>query len=161
MLAAELAAAYPGQFSRLALIAPLGLWRDDTPVSNWMTVPSGQLSAMFFARPDSYAARAMFATPADREAAISAGVGLVWALGCTGKFIWPLPEKGLVKRLHRVSAPTLIVWGELDRLVPSSYAGEFADRIPGSRVVMIPEAGHTPQLERLDATYAAVASFLR
>jgi hypothetical protein len=50
----------------------------------------------------------MFATPADREAAISAGVGLVWALGCTGKFIWP-----------------------------------------------------PPQLERLDATYAAVASFLR
>ncbi len=161
MLAAELAAAYPGRFTRLALIAPLGLWRDDTPVSNWMTVPSGQLSALFFANPDSEAARAMFATPDDQEAAISAGVGLIWALGCTGKFLWPLPEKGLAKRLHRVSAPTLIIWGEHDHLIPSGYASEFAHRIPGSHVVLIPEAGHTPQLEHLDATYAAVASFLR
>ena len=161
MLAAELAAAYPGRFTRLALIAPLGLWRDDTPVSNWMTVPSGQLSALFFAHPDSEAARAMFAIPDDQEAAISAGVGLIWALGCTGKFLWPLPEKGLAKRLHRVSAPTLIIWGEHDHLIPSGYASEFAQRIPGSRVVLIPEAGHTPQLEHLDATYAAVASFLR
>jgi pimeloyl-ACP methyl ester carboxylesterase len=50
---------------------------------------------------------------------------------------------------------------EQDHLIPSGYASEFAHRIPGSRVVLIPEAGHTPQLEHLDATYAAVASFLR
>ena len=51
---------------------------------------------------------------------------LVWALGATGKFVWPIPDKGLKKRLHRVKAPTLIVWGEDDALVSSAYAKEFA-----------------------------------
>ena len=30
---------------------------------------------------------------------------LVWALGATGKFVWPIPDKGLKKRLHRIKAP--------------------------------------------------------
>ena len=45
-------------------------------------------------------------------------IRLTWALACTGKFIWPLPDKGLKKRIHRISAPTLIVWGRQDGLTP-------------------------------------------
>ena len=58
---------------------------------------------------------------------------LTWAMGSTGKFIWPIPDKGLKKRIHRVSAPTLLVWGEDDRLVPRAYAKEFAGRLPDAR----------------------------
>ena len=47
---------------------------------------------------------------------------MVWARGCTGKFVWPIPEKGLRTRLHRVTAPTLIVWGADDALIPVGYA---------------------------------------
>ena len=55
----------------------------------------------------------------------------VWALGTTGKFVWPIPDKGLKKRIHRVAAQTLIIWGEHDRLVSPVYAEDFAAQIPG------------------------------
>ena len=59
----------------------------------------------------------------------AARVRLMWALGATGKFLWPIPDKGLKKRIHRVTAPTLLVWGKEDRLVPPVYADEFTRRL--------------------------------
>ena len=160
MLAAELAAAYPDRFSKLVLLDPIGLWRDDRPVANWIAAPPTALPEMLFADPEGEAAKAMLTLPGDPEEAIAAGAGLVWALGCTGKFVWPIPDKGLEHRLYRISAPTLIVWGEQDRLIPPSYADEFAARISGSKVAIVPGAGHIPQVEATDATYTVVDGFL-
>ena len=67
------------------------------------------------------------------------------------KFVWPLPDKGLRKRLHRIKAPTLVVWGTKDRMVPPSYADDFAALIPDARVELLDDAGHMVVLERLDA----------
>ena len=53
-----------------------------------------------------------------------------WSLACTGKFVWPIPDKGLKKRLHRITAPTLVLWGEQDGLVPPIYASDFEQAIP-------------------------------
>src|SRR6185369_14746425 len=69
-------------------------------------------------------------------------------LSGSGKFIWPLPDKGLKKRIHRVKAPTLVVWGKEDRLVPPVYADEFARRIAGARVQTVEGAAHAPHLEQ-------------
>ena len=91
---------------------------------------------------------------------MAAIAGLAWAIGCTAKFVWPIPEKGLSKRLHRIDAPMLIVWGKQDRLVSSAYATEFGRRIAGSRVEIIDECGHIPQLEQPEQTYALVGEFL-
>ncbi|MFE4754994.1 alpha/beta fold hydrolase [Streptomyces mirabilis] len=161
MLAAELAAAYPDRFSKLVLLDPIGLWRDDQPVANWIAAPPTALPGMLFADPEGEAAKAMLTPPSDPEEAIAAGAGMVWALGCTGKFVWPIPDKGLEHRLHRISAPTLIVWGEQDKLIPASYADEFAARIAGSKVAIVPGVGHIPQVEATDTTYALVEEFLR
>ncbi len=59
-----------------------------------------------------------------------------------------------------MTARTLIVWGEHDRLIPPVYAQEFAGLIDGARVEMIPSAGHVPQVERLDAVAPLVLDFL-
>lgn len=160
MLAAELAACFPNSFGRLVLLDPIGLWLDEHPVANPWTAPPSELPAMLFADPTGPAATAMLAPPQDPEEAIAAGAGMVWALGCTGKFVWPIPDKGLDARLHRVSAPTLVVWGEEDALVPVAHAHEFGRRIAGSRVTTIAGSGHIPQVERTEETYAAVAAFL-
>lgn len=160
MLACELAAAYPDRFDRLVLLDPVGLWRDEMPVANWIAAPPTALPEMLFADPTGPAATAMLTPPEDPEAAIAAGAGLVWALGCTGKLMWPIPEKGLESRLHRISAPTLIVWGEEDRLISSAYAELFAAKIADSTVAKIADAGHIPQVEQTEATHAAVAPFL-
>ena len=106
------------------------------------------------------AARRMFAQPADADARVLARVGLQWAMGATGKFLWPIPDKGLKKRIHRIRAPTLLVWGKEDRIVPPVYAEEFARRIAGARVATVDQAGHAPQPEQPDAVARLVRDFL-
>jgi pimeloyl-ACP methyl ester carboxylesterase len=82
-------------------------------------------------------------------------------MGATGKFIWPIPDKGLKKRIHRIAAPALLVWGEADRLVPRAYAKEFASRLAQTRLEVVADAGHAPHLEQPDATARPVQSFLK
>jgi pimeloyl-ACP methyl ester carboxylesterase len=84
----------------------------------------------------------------------------MWAMGTTGKFIWPIPDKGLKKRIHRVKAPTLLVWGREDRLVPAVYAEEFTRRLSGARVETLDGAGHAPHLEQTETVVRAVRDFL-
>ena len=64
------------------------------------------------------------------------------------------------KRLHRMTAPTMIVWGEDDLLVPAAYANEFGAAIAGSRVEIVRGAGHIPQAEQMETTLALVRDFL-
>ena len=159
MLAAEIASTFPKLFSKLVVLDPVGLWRDDAPVANWIAAPASALPAMLFHDPAGKAAQAMLAMPEDPDALIAAQVSLVWSLGCTGKFCWPIPDKGLHKRLQRIATPTLIVWGKEDKLAPVVYAEEFHKRIRGSQVALIANCGHIPQVEQMEATYDAVTSF--
>jgi pimeloyl-ACP methyl ester carboxylesterase len=87
-------------------------------------------------------------------------IKLIWCMACTGKFVWPIPDKGLKKRIHRIKAPSLVVWGKQDRLVPAVYAEEFARRIPGSRVEMLEETGHVLTLEQPARVAGLIESFL-
>lgn len=160
MLAAELAASFPGICSRLVLFDAIGLWRDDAPVANWIAADPSELPAMLFKDPQGEAAKAMLAMPEDPEAALMATVGLVWTLGCTGKFCWPIPDRGLAKRLHRITAPTLIVWGADDALVSAVYAQDYARHIAGAEVAIVENCGHIPQVEQMDETLALVSAFL-
>jgi len=155
MLACELAAAYPGRARRLALIAPLGFWRDADRVVNWMMLDPARLPEYVFRDPKGEAAQRLFGS-AEPEARVR----LMWAMGATGKFIWPIPDKGLKKRAHRVTAPTLLVWGKEDRLVPPVYADEFTRRISGARVQTVDGAGHVPHLERPETVARMVGEFL-
>jgi len=161
MMACEVAALRSSRIRRLALLDPIGLWRDDAPVINWMLLSPAEMAAHVFAAPDGAAARAMFAVPEDPEEGALARTRLTWAMGATGKFIWPIPDKGLKKRIHRVGAPALLVWGEADRLVPRAYAKEFAGRLREARVEVVAGAGHAPHLEQPEATARVVAAFLK
>jgi pimeloyl-ACP methyl ester carboxylesterase len=160
MVACEMAAAYPARASRLALLDPIGFWRDDAPVKNWMLLNPGELRAAMFRDAESGAARRMFASPDNGEGVVASRVQMTWAMGTTGKFIWPLPDKGLKKRIHRVKAPTLLIWGKEDRLVPPVYAEEFTRRIAGARVETVDGAGHAPHLEQPETVARLVHDFL-
>jgi pimeloyl-ACP methyl ester carboxylesterase len=160
MVACELAAAYPGRVDRLVLIDPLGFWRDADPIANFMILDPAALRARLFRDADGAAARQFFGVGDDPTEAASARLRLTWAMGATGKFIWPIPDKGLKKRIHRVKAPTLVLWGKEDRLVPPVYADEFARRIPGARVQTVGDAGHAPHLEQPETVGRVVREFL-
>ncbi len=59
-----------------------------------------------------------------------------------------------------ITVPTLILWGGRDRLIPPATARDFARRIAGSRLVLLPELGHVPQEEDPARTVAWVREFL-
>jgi pimeloyl-ACP methyl ester carboxylesterase len=63
-------------------------------------------------------------------------------------------------RLGEIGVPTLVVWGELDRLVPVADAGEFEWLIPNARKVVYEDTGHLVMLERPDRFNADLRTFL-
>jgi pimeloyl-ACP methyl ester carboxylesterase len=161
MIACEVAAARPSRAISLVLIDPIGLWRDDMPVTNWMThVAPPDLPKYVFHDPAGPAASVLFSLPDEPEQAAIAKTRLTWAMGSSGKFIWPIPDKGLKKRIHRVQAPSLLIWGQDDRLVPLAYADEFASRLPRARIEVVKAAGHAPHLEQPQATAELIRTFL-
>jgi pimeloyl-ACP methyl ester carboxylesterase len=160
MMACELAAHRPEAIERLVLIDPIGLWRDDNPVASYMLMPPEQLMATLFADTSSEFVQGFLTMPEDPQEMAVAIADSVWALATTGKFVWPIPDKGLSKRLHRISAPALIVWGSEDKLISSVYAEDFAAAIGDSRVEILQGAGHVPQWERTDEVAELVLGFL-
>ena len=161
MVACEVAASTPRRARQLVLIDPIGFWRDADPVVNWMALEPAEMRRRLFRDPDGEAAGRMFGDTDDEKAAAAARVRLAWAMGATGKFIWPIPDKGLKKRIHRVKAPTLVIWGAEDRLVPPVYAEEFARQITGAKIESVKGTGHAPHLEQPASLAEMVRDFLR
>ncbi len=67
----------------------------------------------------------------------------------------------LMHWLHRIAVPTLVLWGESDRIVRPDYGRAYAELIPGAQFATIAAAGHHPELERPAAFVEQVAAFLR
>lgn len=63
-------------------------------------------------------------------------------------------------RLHRVTLPVLVVWGEQDGIAPLGYGRGYAKAFPNGRFAPIPNAGHFPQIEETGATLGAIADFV-
>src|SRR6202035_712966 len=63
-------------------------------------------------------------------------------------------------RLPEIACPTLIVWGERDRLITVRDAGIFEELIPNSRKVIFEDTGHMAMLERPEAFNALLGEFL-
>ena len=63
--------------------------------------------------------------------------------------------------LRQIKAPTLLVWGEADAMIPLSNAQDYLQALQGSRLVSWPQVGHLPQEEAAELSLKAVADFLR
>ncbi|MCX7310365.1 MAG: alpha/beta fold hydrolase [Alphaproteobacteria bacterium] len=148
LLAAEIAAASPSAIGKLAMVAPVGLWSDERPVKNWMVLSDTARRAALFPDPDSAVARQFFDAPKDLDGRVDKLAKFIWAQACSGKFVWPVPDRGFKNRSHRIAAPALIIWGAQDSIVAPAYAQDFARLIKGARVAMIADAGHLPHLEQ-------------
>ncbi len=153
MLAAELAAHVPDHVSRLVLASPLGLWNDAYPVADIFSVPAQQMATLLYANME-HAPGGMAAPDVDAIVALAQGMTTV------ARFLWPIPDRGISRRLHRISAPTLIIHGARDQFVPPHYADEFVSMIPHASREIIPDAGHMLFGEQFDASLTAVSKFL-
>ena len=63
-------------------------------------------------------------------------------------------------RISSIRKPTLIIWGDMDRLIDVSNAYRFQKDIPGSRLLVIPGSGHVPMEETPEIVYQGIKSFL-
>jgi pimeloyl-ACP methyl ester carboxylesterase len=160
MLAAELAALCSHRVRKLVLSNAVGLWRDDDPVLDFFVLSPEQLVPYIIHDPESPAVRAAFPLPDSQEALIEALFQRVQSFSAAGKFLWPIPDRGLSRRIHRIQSPTLIIWGESDRLVSPSYAEDFRSNIRDSRVVILKECAHMPMFEKREEFVSLITEFL-
>lgn len=161
MFGAELAALSPHRVRKLVLANAVGLWLDDYPVPDFFAMTPDQLAVARWHDPNSEVAKAMTAVPEDEQAQLEAYLARAQNLATAGKFLWPIPDRGLTKRIHRIKAPTLILWGQSDGLVPVAYAQAFAKHIPGSQVSIMQRCGHMPMHEDQEGFVSAVTNFLK
>jgi pimeloyl-ACP methyl ester carboxylesterase len=153
-MAAEMAALRPREIGRLALAAPVGLWRDEAPVVDLFGQLVPELVPYLFHNQACPAAQQMLAVSmlfSDNDNRSQEQVELLIAMSrgfrTAAKFLFPIPENGLERRLWRIEAPALILWGEQDKFISPIYSEIFRERITNSKVVKIPNSGHAIGLE--------------
>lgn len=157
MVAAEVAAHLRRRISRLVLMAPLGLWDDDHPVIEIEATARERRAQTLLADPSRPLPKLLAPDPADYEALFHAELNS----SSISQFSWPIAEKGLRRRLYRVTAPTLLVWGAQDQVVEPLYAEYFAAglRAPSSTEI-IGGLGHLLHLEDPEAVVVPVRAHL-
>jgi pimeloyl-ACP methyl ester carboxylesterase len=161
MIAAEMAAIAHTEIAKLCLVAPAGLWRDDQPVVDMFSKLPFELPGLLFHDAEK-GQRLMTAGRGNMEDPEFQKQFLVMnarRLGMAGKLLFPIPDRGLSERLHRITAKTLIVWGAEDALIPATYGAAFKLAISKSRLVKIPKAGHAVGQEKPEAVLKAIRDF--
>ena len=156
MAAAEIAAVFPTRALSVTLVSPLGLWRDDAPPADILILPADELAAALWHDPTSRVAVEWGIGSAGDPDDIAAQVESLQRRSSMAKFVWPIPDKGLRRRLHRIAAPTLLVWGDADRANPVVYAEEWQRRIKGAALRLLP-GGHMILHEAPESAARAVA----
>jgi pimeloyl-ACP methyl ester carboxylesterase len=161
MIAAEMAAVAPHDLDRLALVAAAGLWIEEHPIPDIFALLPGQLVELLFQDPDKGQALLTGGVDfSDMEAFKAFYLGQQRRLAMAGKILFPIPNRRVTKRLYRVTAKTLVLWGEADRLIVPAYAQRWARLIPGAAVQMIPDAAHMLPYEQPQALVDALVRFL-
>jgi pimeloyl-ACP methyl ester carboxylesterase len=66
-----------------------------------------------------------------------------------------------VPRLNTIAAPTLLLWGDKDAMIPASNAADYLAAMPAARSVLLPGLGHVPHEEDAGASLAPVLAFIK
>ena len=159
MIAAELAAVQPDRFTKLVLISALGLWNQDCPLMDFFAASQHELATAIYS--NSSLRESFDIEPEDHQAKMDYTLDKAKARAAAARFLWPIPNRGLHKRIHRISTPTLLVWGESDGIVPTHYGHDFKERIANASIEVIEDAAHLVHLEQHARVVELVAGFIR
>ncbi len=120
-----------------------------------------------FAHPDADLVNWAFAAPEPhhvnlREVPEHIVTARVNAREALARYAWQpfMHDPKLPARLHRVSVPTLVLYGARDRILSRPCAELYAHRLPTGQLKVIDNAGHLPHVEQPESTLAAIGSFL-
>jgi pimeloyl-ACP methyl ester carboxylesterase len=154
-IAAELAVRSQARLASLTLVGAVGILADGKPIDDIFRMSVAENLRRFYADPERAARR--FGDMANIDMNLVAkNRTTVTRLAYKPRFHNP----GLAKWLHRVTVPTLLVYGDTDGLVPPIFGEAYRAAIPGSRLIVMEDAGHAPFDERKDAFLAAFRGFV-
>jgi pimeloyl-ACP methyl ester carboxylesterase len=166
-LAWRYAAAEPGRVDRLVLVAPDGF---ASPGFEYGKAPDVGLvaKAMQFALPKAVLRWSLAPAYANPDAVMDDELvtryhALMLAPGVRPAIIARMQQLNLLPPpplLRTIQAPTLLLWGEADRMIPVANAQDYLRDLPQARLVVLPGVGHVPQEESPAAGLAVVQAFL-
>jgi pimeloyl-ACP methyl ester carboxylesterase len=157
-IASEMATKAPDRFKKIVLISPVGVKvgpADKLDVPDIFAMPRDKLNRLMFHDPER--AEVDLSRLSDEDVAITVRNWETLALLSWEPY---MHNPKLTHRLHRVTAPTLLLRGDSDGFVSQDYLSCYAQLLPNARLEVIPEAGHAPQLEQPDAFAAKVLAFV-
>lgn len=155
-IAAELAVLDPHRIERLVLINAIGLRIAGAPIADLFAMsPQEKIAALFHdpsVAADLFPSQPTLDDLMDFYRSDTAFARYAWEPFCCN------PK--LADRLYRITAPTLVLQAEQDRLVPAAHADMLSERIPDARLQRLPDIGHAALLERPEITVGAIQHFL-
>jgi pimeloyl-ACP methyl ester carboxylesterase len=155
-IAAELATRNTARLASLTLVAPFGIFEPEAAsLDTFLRTEEQGLRDQFHDPAVAEAEIARRLTPETEDVRLHNQITIAQVSWTPRNY-----DPDLRKWLHRIDAPTLVVWGAQDRILPASYAEAWGRLIPGSRVETMPDCGHAPQLERPDDFVRRVDAFL-
>jgi pimeloyl-ACP methyl ester carboxylesterase len=161
MIAAEMACIAPNDVRKLVLVNAAGLWIPEHPIPDLFALLPFEFANLLFHDP---VAGATLLTGgldfSNLQAVADFYIGNAKRMGMAGKILFPIPNRGLARRLYRLTAPTALLWGKSDTLIPPVYAEKWKALIPTARLVMIDQAGHMLPYEQPTAFADAISEFI-
>jgi pimeloyl-ACP methyl ester carboxylesterase len=167
-IAAEIAVRHPEKIRKLVLIGASGLFVEGALIGDvfMMAQPEygssyASLREMLFSSADQPNALEMFP---DGKGDLEDEVRRYQMLRLSSRIGFKPPyfyNRPLKNRLHRITSPTLVIWGEKDNFVPRSHGETYARLIPNcGELKIIPSAGHSVHVEKPEETAKLVREFL-
>lgn len=150
MLAADLAVFRPEAVTRLVLLAPFGIFDPDHAGLDPYAVPTAKRLEPLFEHGVPQAFSQRFADKGEAEAPVARYLTDVAA----ASLIWPVGDRGLASRIHRITCPRLVLWGSADQIIPVGTAAAWGEH------QVIDGAGHLLEWDQPEAVAAALRSFL-
>jgi pimeloyl-ACP methyl ester carboxylesterase len=153
-IAAELAVLGSSRISSLVLVDAVGVEVPAHPIVDFFSLTLDQVAEVSYHDPVRF--RIDPTTMSDAQRGLMAGNRETLVAYGGGS----MADPSLNARLAAVSVPTLVIWGESDRIVDVHYGRAFADAIPGARFEVLAATGHVPQIETPDKLLAAISEFV-
>ena len=153
-IAAEMALRQSSRIAGIVLMNAAGIDADPAqrPIADPTAMAPAERSALAFHNPQRFAI-----APPSPEAAAMLGRNQQALRVYAGQPFMHDPT--LRSRLAEMTTPTLLIWGESDKIIDMDYGHRFANSIPGARFEPVSEAGHFPQIERLDEVLRLIGGF--
>ncbi|MBB2903554.1 pimeloyl-ACP methyl ester carboxylesterase [Kineococcus radiotolerans] len=149
-ITAELALLAPQRLHEVVLVDAVGLDVPEHPVVDFFSLDLDQVADLSYHSPDDFRIDPSTMPPAQR-AAMAGNRAALAVYGGTS-----MTDPTLADRLPATTVPTLVLWGEADRIVDPEVGRAYAAAVPGARFHLLPATGHVPQLETPDQLLQAI-----